>query len=477
MESIGGYRIIRRLASGTRAEVLLGHAGHGPAGEPQLAAIKVFRSPVSDASIDAEISALSRLNHPHIVPLLDLATSGENVPILILQRLEPGGLGRLLADRGTLEAGEAVTILAPLISAVMAMHRAGVTHGRLSASAVLFDETGAPMLCGFGAAGSVTGSGSGGLAPAALDQDAGVLADVDGLTALAALVLGRVPDAGAGELRHWLEEQRPGTELLARLEGRLFALAEPAPVGLGPDAHTESGSESRTSSIPHRLEGRDLGPSAGQAGRPQPRSGRIALPPTLAQWLSGVPDKTPEWAASRLQRLPAALRSIRRRVWVVASAGLAAMVAAVILLQASANEPSRNEPPVTAVAPVESPVPSVLAGDDPVAATVALLELRTRCLLERSLLCLETVHQAGSAAWQADAALIGDVQDGAEQAQDIFRVDGGVTLIDRMGNTALVGLRSAEEPAGNATASVLMIKTEAGWRVRGLLAGPTPLAG
>lgn len=475
MESIGGYRIIRRLASGNRADVLLGHAGHGPAGRPRLAAIKVFRSPVTDASIGAEINALSRLNHPHIVPLLDLATGGDNVPILILQRLDPGGLGRLLADRGGLEAGEAVTILAPLTAAVTAMHRAGVTHGRLSASAVLFDEAGAPMLCGFGAAGSIPEHG-GGLVPAVLDQDAGVLADVDGLAALAALVLGRVPDASAGALRQWLGEQTPGTELLARLEGRLFALAEPVPVRLGSDAHLDADTDSRTLSIPHRLEVPATSSSAGQDGRPGPWRGRIALPPTLARRLEGLQETASDWAASRLGGLPAALRSIRRRVWVVASAGLVAVVASVILLQAPAGDPPRNERAVTA-APVESPAPDVLAGDDPVAAAGVLLESRTRCLVERSLLCLESVHQAGSASWQADVAIIQGVQDGGELVADIFRSDSSFTLIDRMGGTALVGLQSAEAPSENATASVLMIRTEAGWRFRGLLAGPTPLGG
>jgi hypothetical protein len=163
-------------------------------------------------------------------------------------------------------------------------------------------------------------------------------------------------------------------------------------------------------------------------------------------------------------------------VWVVASAGLVAVVASVTLLQAPAGDPPRNERAVAA-APVESPAPDVLAGDDPVAAAGVLLESRTRCLVERSLLCLESVHQAGSASWQADVAIIQGVQDGGELVADIFRSDSSFTLIDRMGGTALVGLQSAEAPSENATASVLMIRTEAGWRFRGLLAGPAPLGG
>jgi hypothetical protein len=46
-----------------------------------------------------------------------------------------------------------------------------------------------------------------------------------------------------------------------------------------------------------------------------------------------------------------------------------------------------------------------------------------------------------------------------------------MSLIDRMGDTAIVALRSSDDEATNEPASVLVIRTEAGWRIRGVLEG------
>jgi hypothetical protein len=475
VESIGGYRIIRRLGSGDRADVLLGHAGHGLGAAPQLAAIKVFHSHVPEASVDAEIGALSRLDHPHIVQLLDLATGPRNEAILILQRLEPGGLPRLLAERGTLDAGEAVTILAPLVAAVGGMHRAGVTHGRVGASAVLFDDLGAPVLCGFGSAGAIEGRNAA-VPPAVLDRDAGVLADIGGLSSLAVAVLARVPGAAAHGLKQWLAEQEPATDLLGGLEDRLFALAEPAPVLFDPEPEPRP--------IPDRFDlgaafppARAVTHSAPGPGGPAPAGpGRVTPPRPIARWIHGLSGRVPEWLAPRLGVTRQALRSVRRRVWAVAGAGLAAMAVAFAVVQSPASQetPDPDPTPAAFVGPSD---PAVVEGDDPVTAARALLGLRARCLLERSILCLDAVHQTGSAAWQADAARIQDIQTGAELTGDSFGEERAITLIDRMGDSALIALAPDAQQGGNDTASVLMIRTEAGWRIRSLLEGTVPQGG
>src|SRR5690606_12513162 len=113
---------------GERSDVFLGHAAPTVDGGAELAAIKVFRAGVPEASIDGEINALSRLRSPHIVGLVDLATGPRDRPCLVLQRLGAGGLSTLLAGGRTLQLGEAVTILAPVVAAVAAMHREGVCH-------------------------------------------------------------------------------------------------------------------------------------------------------------------------------------------------------------------------------------------------------------------------------------------------------------------------------------------------------------
>lgn len=489
MESIGGYRLVRRLGSGSRADVYLGHAGRSPSGTPQLAALKVFQPHVPEDSIDAEISALSRLRHAHIVRLIDLATGPRNIPCLVLQRLEPGGLPRLLADRRDLEAGEAVTILAPVAAAVSAMHRAGIAHGRVGTQAVLFDEAGAPVLSGFGGAGlistgPISGLGDRTVTGAQLDGDVRVAGDRDALAALAVTVLGRVRDASPqlAKLVDQLGLRTDGADDVADLEHRLFALAAPLPVRFA--------SPAAENPVPHRL---DLGehrvsgqaPQVLSAAAPESLpadsgwSSQLALPPEIENWLGKLWAQAPDWLVSRLAVLQTAVRSVRRRVWVVAGVGLLAVATAVAIAQLpSGEQPSTASaaggPTASATtAPVQLTAPLAAASDDPIVAAEALLELRAQCLRDRSILCLDAVHAPGSAAWQADAALIQAVQDGGEIGVDRFEAAGSLVLIDRMGDTALLAIR-VEAPE-NATASVLMIRTEAGWRFRSLPGGVAPL--
>ncbi|MHA6667999.1 protein kinase domain-containing protein [Homoserinimonas sp. A447] len=464
MDSIGGYRIIRRLGSGSRADVYLGHAGRRPDGTPELAAVKVFKDGTPDEAIDAEITALSRLGHPHIVRLLDLATGPRNTPSLILQRLEPSGLARLLADRRSLEAGEAVTILAPLVAAVSELHRLGVTHGRIGPAAVLFDATGAPVLSGFGASTVITPGDGQPITPAQLDANAGVSTDLDALTALVRSVLARVVDPAvrAGDFSAWVAEQRRVPGYPAQLARGLFAFSDAVPVNFSPDA--------TQAVVPHRF---DVGRAVSPVVDAPERTG-------AAEWTARQAERLPEWLVDRLAGTVDAIRRVRRRVWLVAGSGLLAVVVAITLAQVPEAAPRAGNADATVDAltvPVQPVAPSVAAGDDPVAAAVALLERREQCLRERSILCLDTVHQADSAAWHADATRIQGVEDGGELDEDVF-AGSGVSIIDRMGDTVLLAVDPGlGEPSGNATASVLMIRTEAGWRIRSLLEGAAPFVG
>src|SRR5690606_9178428 len=140
-----------------------------------------------------------------------------------------------------------------------------------------------------------------------------------------------------------------------------------------------------------------------------------------------------------------------------------------------------EEPAEHAVAPAsEPPAPEqseAIVGDDPIAAVGELLTLRARCLHDRSILCLDSVHAADSAAWQADAERIRSVEDGSELSPDAFTPGNTASLVDRLGQTALVELATDAAGPTHTTASVLMIRTEAGWRFRSLVAGSAPVDG
>jgi hypothetical protein len=354
----------------------------------------------------------------------------------------------------------------------MAMHRAGVTHGGVGPAAVLFDGAGAPVLCGFGSAGVIgTGLiGTGVIAAgdgrpptqAQLDEDPGVAADLDALTALATSVLARVidPAARAEGFSRWVAEQRRSAGFPVQLESGLFSFADAVPVSVGPDRAEPT--------VPHRF---DL-------GRVTDLPAEAPSRPPLLRLIAHQLGKVSEWLREPLAGAVATLRRVRRRVWVIAGIGVIAMVATAVLV-AQPSVVSKVGPGAQEVEQisVQPGPPDAAMGEDPVAAAVALLERRRECITERSIACLETVHQPESGARIADIAQVTAVESGGELHDDVFSAH-DVTLIDRMGDTALLALGTADaEPSTHAIASVLVIRTEAGWRIRSLLGGSAPRDG
>ncbi|MCU1546362.1 MAG: hypothetical protein JWP30_1462, partial [Homoserinimonas sp.] len=242
METVGGYNLVRELGSGDRARVFLGRSA-----TPSLAAdalhgtvaVKVFRPDIDLSTIDDEIAALIRTQSKHVVQLLDLSTHLDGAPILILQRLVPGGLSQLLMTRQFVAAGEAVTILAPLAEAIGLAHRVGVAHGAMRVSAVLFDDHWAPVLACFGRARAIVFSRTGPPTPAMIEQSDDMLQDLHGLCAIVLAVLARVGDPAAHSsiqaIKDWLDMSgRQGfpSSFCAELGSRLFDLSDPAPIGV-----------------------------------------------------------------------------------------------------------------------------------------------------------------------------------------------------------------------------------------------------
>ncbi|MEO6199807.1 MAG: hypothetical protein ABIX44_01450, partial [Cryobacterium sp.] len=160
---LAGYRVVRRLGSSGRADVYLGHAGHGDtpegAGRAAGVALKVFGAETDPASIEREIRALSETQAGRLPELLDVATLPDARVCLVLERLAGPPLSRYLGSIDRIEPGEAVTILAPIVTALSALHEAGFAHEGLSQSTVLFDGRGRPVVTGLGALGDLPPTG------------------------------------------------------------------------------------------------------------------------------------------------------------------------------------------------------------------------------------------------------------------------------------------------------------------------------
>lgn len=446
-------------------------------------AIKVFRPGVPANAITLEAEALSRAAGPHCSELLDLATSTGGAPALIVERYAGGTAGRLVASRSSFTAGEAITLLAPLAMTVARLHEAGVVHGGIRLDAVMFDATGAPRLCCFGRARLIEPN----LPEVRLGQESGVVGDLDHLATLAGSVLALVPGSRASELRVWLDaghETRAPTGWFAELGERLFDLAEPEPLDLarGPDALSDE--------QPSRVPGRVIAVTSAAAHRADEgatvslrrRHGAARQDQVLPDWVGKL---LPDGANELLGRLREGLSVVRPRFWMAAGlVGVAVIVAALVVpsgpSDATGTPDASPTPADTAdesVATSDGPVSGdgTISGDDPASALAVLLEERGRCLRDLSILCLDAVDQAGSQALEADRAVLVDVQSGAELPAIPVMVPGSAVVTERLGDSAIVaftvshpGSDEDDEPA-----SVLMMKGEAGWRIRDQLSGGT----
>ncbi len=494
---MGGYRLVRRLGAGARAEVFLGHAMEQTAPVTPVAAIKVYRSSVAAASTDDEITVLARTHSPHLLRLIDVATAPDGNPCLVLPRLN-GSLARLLAERDSVGAGEAVTILAPLCEAVSALHQARSCHGTIRPGVVLFDDRGAPVLACFGGA-SVFDAGNArvdrAVTPAELAAEPGVGDDLQRLGALAGVVLSRAvsgdhPDRIAHVLA-WLREVEPADEphtFAQQLRERLFALAPAEPVDLGGVVAPAA----RAVEAPPATRGTRL-----TVGSGAPRTATDAPAETHPSMRSrGVAAIARRRIAALSLRVPALVRPIirawaavastRKAFRIVAVAGVLAVVLAILLVPSTAqsdsppdrarkavgSESGRTPSPMptraaTTASPTASPssAPSGVGTDDPVVALEQLLRARDRCIRRLSVTCLDAVDQPGSSALDGDSHLIRSLQQGAATANSEPLGGSEAALTQRLGDSALLTLNRP----GTAALSILLVKQQSGWRIRDFL--------
>jgi serine/threonine protein kinase len=154
----GRYRIAGRLGRGGMAEVfsaedvLLG----------RRVAVKVMAPHiVGDAQAVArfrrEARTVAALSHPHIVPLFDVGSEGDN-EFLVLELVAGPSLADRLASEGRFSVEEAVTVADQIAAALGAAHERGLVHRDVKPSNVLFSADGHVKVSDFGIARAVAGA-------------------------------------------------------------------------------------------------------------------------------------------------------------------------------------------------------------------------------------------------------------------------------------------------------------------------------
>jgi serine/threonine protein kinase len=151
LQRLGGrYQLQRRLGRGGVAVV---HEGLD-LWTGQRVALKVLyqETPLHVARLLLEAEVLRRLEHPHIVRLLDSGTEEERqVPFLVLERATTS-LATVLREQGPLPAVRVAGLAVQILSALSAVHAQGIVHRDLKPGNLLLADDGRVMLADFGVA-------------------------------------------------------------------------------------------------------------------------------------------------------------------------------------------------------------------------------------------------------------------------------------------------------------------------------------
>ena len=522
-DEFGGYRVVRVVSGTAIATTLLVRS----ADETRVA--RVFSANCPSLTIDTELAVhdvIARSEpvlREHVVALHDMVTVTGGRLALILDLAAGPTLDDVLAPRsGMVAIGEAVTILAPLAEALDAAHAVGLTGLSYEPSAVRFSASGAPILVGVSdaVAGPPLPERFRALEPAYVRDHAG-------FERLAATVTAAVTAEDRPALTAALAAPRRGMSAAEAL----FDRAAPVPVLLYPESVSRSlstpeqplrGGETAhavAAPLPDALIAPDQSPSPRWLAVALESMGAVGVPAALLTTIS----TTVRAVICRVDSLAAHVSSLvrnsttaRPRFIVAGAAGLVALTVALVIVVApgTPREPvglnTGGDEALTETAPRPSSVvetavareardaaaeasrrhresPETLTDPNADDWPVLITELVSRwvtCRAEFSSgsqeaepTCSVDVAHRGSPA----EALLGHDDQRHTALEQWLGAHGESVVVDRMGGAAVIDLVIAVDHASRTdaaapttTASLLVVRSEAGWRIRTVLSAELP---
>lgn len=494
--ALAGYRLLRRLAAGDRADVYLAvvdglgaertetPVGGTSADGPPLVVMRVYGPAADDEAITTEIEAMEGDDTGTLPRLIDVANVADGRGCLVVERISGRPLSEFLSAGG-MAPGQVVTALAPIVVALGGLAERGLVHPRLAGSDVLIDDTGRPRLLGLG-----------GLSR--LDRLESAADRIGAARAAHAALLRLLEDAAASSsdraafgalLEHARTalDARPFRRIEDEIERALFAVAPARPVLAAADRPARGTTPAAVASAVRvdAVVGVESTPPTPPSSARETRLGGLAalaqLPPASIDDLAVALDAGP-----RLRLLRRASAWVRPRRPALLTGGFVGAAALVALL--SAVPPSTADDRTASGTGVEQAGGDAASGgagegevsalggaaaveerggaappappDDPVAAAAELLEIRATCLAAGDVDCVLAVDQPGSPIALRDREAIerGEAADMAGWDLD------GIAIAADLGDAVVLAVPSTE--AGREPASLLIMRSEAGWRLR-----------
>jgi serine/threonine protein kinase len=148
---LGKYSLVRKIGSGGMSSVYKAIDEETGAS----VAVKVLPPGLDDATnfrlrFEREAKILTRLRHPHIVPLLDFG-SEDGIYYMVMPLMEVGTLRERLL-KGPIRPEEGAIIIRQIAEALQFAHNAGMVHRDVKPSNILMDSEGNAWLSDFGTA-------------------------------------------------------------------------------------------------------------------------------------------------------------------------------------------------------------------------------------------------------------------------------------------------------------------------------------
>jgi serine/threonine protein kinase len=147
-QQLGNYRLLQLIGHGGFAEVYLGEHLY----LKSLAAIKVIRTLLGEKDAErflSEAQTLARLDHPHIVRVLEFAVE-QGIPFLVMD-YAPGGTVPQRHPRGScLSLETTVTYVKQVAAALQYAHNCQIIHRDVKPENILFGSRQQILLSDFG---------------------------------------------------------------------------------------------------------------------------------------------------------------------------------------------------------------------------------------------------------------------------------------------------------------------------------------